>query len=62
MIVDRMDGTRERLENLSNAEVISKTTDALEDPVVTRIEIRPNRHERRKQAALARKDAKKDRQ
>lgn len=59
MIIQRTDRSFERLENLSDTEVLEHTERAMRDGDVKRIVITPNRHERRKRAALERRESKK---
>lgn len=62
MNVDYLDGTRTTYRNLTAEEVAAKAKEAIEgDNPIERIEIwpeGPNRHERRRRAAMARKKRK----
>lgn len=55
MNITYQNGNVTKLTELTAEEVQQRTKAALDDPDVTRIEIFPNRHERRKQAAEDRK-------
>ena len=58
MNVEYNDGTRKSFQNLTGEQVLDETKAALQDPKVARIEILPNRHERRRQAAFGKKKGK----
>lgn len=58
MQVQQFDGTKLRYDGLTEEEVMERTRQAMADPETDEIRIwpdGPNRHERRKEAALARK-------
>lgn len=59
MNVERVDGTNEKFDDLTPKEVAEKVEGILmSDGSVKQITITPNRHERRREAALARKKKK----
>jgi hypothetical protein len=53
--VERDNRLAEQLKNMSDQEVLDKTAELLQQEDVTKITIIPNRHDRRREAALARK-------
>lgn len=64
MQIKTCDGAETNFEGLTDKEVMDKTREALADPQTDEISIwpkGPNRHERRRRAALARKKAPKRR-
>lgn len=58
MQIERVGKLTEEIENMSDKEVVDKVESVLKEPDVTKIVILPNRHERRRDAALARKKRK----
>ena len=58
MNIEYKDGTLKSFLNLTGEQVLEETKVALEDGNVARIEILPNRHERRKRVAIAKKQGK----
>ena len=58
MQIERVGKLTENIENMSDEEVIKKVESALKEPDVTKVVILPNRHQRRRDAALARKKRK----